>query len=213
MFKNSRFITLRDRLYRWYDIYGLYGLLKLVLNYIKTKSFSTDIRLIRFPIEIRGEKFIDWGRNLTIGKNCRIEAYPYYSRLKLIHFGSDVEINDCVHITAVYSVKIGNNVLIASKVYISDCTHGQYKGENSDSDPNTKVGKRKLSGSPVVIEDNVWIGEFVSILPGVTIGQCSIVGSNSVVTKNVDPYTIVVGSPARPIKKYSFETNRWIKIK
>jgi lipopolysaccharide O-acetyltransferase len=63
----------------------------------------------------------------------------------------------------------------------------------------------------VAIEDNVWLGEFVSVLPGVTIGKGSIVGANSVVSKNLPPYVIAVGTPAKPIKKFNFETNKWEK--
>jgi lipopolysaccharide O-acetyltransferase len=66
--------------------------------------------------------------------------------------------------------------------------------------------------SPVVIDDNVWIGEGVVILPGITIGKGAIVGANSVVTKNVSAYTIVVGAPAKVIKKYNFNTKHWERI-
>ncbi len=60
--------------------------------------------------------------------------------------------------------------------------------------------------------DNVWIGESVSVLPGVTIGQGAIIGANSVVSKNIPAYTIAVGSPAKPIKKFNFETTKWENI-
>ena len=54
--------------------------------------------------------------------------------------------------------------------------------------------------SPIVIEDEVWIGANVTILPGVTIGRCSVIGAGSVVTHNVEPYSIYVGVPARKIR-------------
>ena len=72
--------------------------------------------------------------------------------------------------------------------------------------------KRKIYSSPIKIERNVWIGEFVSILQGVTVGEGSIIGTMSVVTKDIPPYTIVVGSPAKPIKRYNFETKKWDTI-
>lgn len=129
----------------------------------------------------------------------------------MLKFGKNVQINDYVHITAAYSVEIGNNVLMASKIYISDCSHGSYIGNSDDSDPRVTPTDRTLSVKPVKIQDNVWLGEFVSVLPGVTIGEGTIVGANSVVTKSLPPYVIAVGSPAKPIKFYNFDTQKWEK--
>ncbi|MFW2124843.1 acetyltransferase, partial [Acinetobacter ursingii] len=70
---------------------------------------------------------------------------------------------------------------------------------------------RTLSVKSVKIQNNVWLGEFVSVLPGVTIGEGTIVGANSVVTKSLPPYVIAVGSPAKPIKFYNFDTRKWEK--
>ncbi|MBL4677498.1 MAG: hypothetical protein JKY70_15040 [Mucilaginibacter sp.] len=66
-----------------------------------------------------------------------------------------------------------------------------------------------MGTKPVIIEDNVWIGETVSVLPGVTIGKGSIIGASAVVTKNIPPYSIAVGNPAKVIKTYNFESNSW----
>jgi lipopolysaccharide O-acetyltransferase len=119
--------------------------------------------------------------------------------------------NDYVHIAAMKRVEIGNNVLMASKIYISDCMHGDYSGVKDDSDPMTPPIEREDSTEPVRIEDNVWIGESVSILPGVVIGIGSIIGANSVVAKSIPPYVIAVGIPAKPIKKYNLTTKKWEK--
>ncbi|QYS86606.1 hypothetical protein JJC03_00550 [Flavobacterium oreochromis] len=107
---------------------------------------------------------------------------------------------------------IGNNVLLASKIYISDCSHGSYAGNTDDSHPDISPNKRQLFAKPVVIEDNVWLGEFVSVLPGVTIGKGTIVGANSVVSKSLPPYVIAVGAPAKPIKKFNFSIKMWERI-
>ena len=69
-----------------------------------------------------------------------------------------------------------------------------------------------MFSKPVVIEDNVWLCEFVSVLPGVTIGKGTIVGANSVVSKSLPPNVIAVGSPAKIVKKYNFTTQKWEKI-
>lgn len=147
----------------------------------------------------------------TTGVGCRLEAYPA-SKNKVLYIGKNVQINDYVHITAMESVKIGNNVLLASKIYISDCSHGSYCGDENDSHPNTIPADRLLFARPVLIEDNVWLGEFVSVLPGVTIGKGTIVGANSVVAKSLPANVIAVGIPAKPIKKFNFETSLWEKI-
>ena len=130
----------------------------------------------------------------------------------LIRIGSDVAINDYVHIGAVESVSIGDRVLIASKVFISDHDHGSYGKNGVHSDPRIPPGERPLSAAPVVIEDDVWIGEFVSVLAGVRIGKGAIIGTMSTVTKDIPPYCIAVGSPARVIKKFNFADGTWERI-
>ena len=193
--------------------YTFFTLLKLLTSYLRTKVFYSSSRLIRFPFDIRNKSNIDLGIGLTTGIGCRIEAFPIIKENIVLQFGKNVQINDYVHITAMHSVKIGNNVLLASKIYISDCSHGSYNCDENDSHPNTIPASRSLFAKSVLIEDNVWLGEFVSVLPGVTIGEGTIVGANSVVSKSLPPYVIAVGAPAKPIKKFNFETFRWEKIK
>ena len=190
--------------------YGLLGIIKMLINLIRTKLTFPNARIIRFPIDIRGKKYIQVSKGFTTGVGCRIEAYPETDK-KVLFFGENFQMNDYVHITAANSVEIGNNVLMASKIYISDCTHGSYIGNEDDSDPMSLPIDRPLSVKAVKIEDNVWLGEFVSVLPGVTIGEGTIVGANSVVSKSLPPYVIAVGSPAKPIKFYNFESKRWEK--
>ena len=64
----------------------------------------------------------------------------------------------------------------------------------------------------VHIGNNVWIGEFVSVLPGVTIGEGSIIGSTSEVSKDIPAFFIAVGSPAKVIKTFNKDTNKWEMI-
>lgn len=192
--------------------YGMLGTFKMFYFYLRTKLFFRKARLVRFPIDIRNKRNIDFGLNLTTGVGCRIECFPNkVTSEKLLKFGKNVQINDYVHITAANSVEIGNNVLMASKIYISDCTHGSYIGDANDSDPMTVPVERAISVKSIKIDDNVWLGEFVSVLPGVTIGKGTIVGANSVVSKSLPPYVIAVGSPAKPIKCYNFDTQKWEK--
>lgn len=130
----------------------------------------------------------------------------------LIRIGSNVEVNDYVHIGAVDSVTIGNRVLIASKVFISDHDHGSYGKGGIHTHPGIAPSLRPLSALPITIEDDVWLGEFVSVLAGVRIGKGSIIGTMSTVTRDIPPYSIAVGSPARVIKRFNFVTNIWESV-
>jgi acetyltransferase-like isoleucine patch superfamily enzyme len=191
--------------------YTLLGYFKLFVWFVRTKMICAKARIIRFPFDLRGGKYIDFGEQLTTGIGCRFEAFSE-NKQKVIHFGKGVQVNDYVHICGMESVRIGDNVLIAGKVYISDNSHGFYKGDEFDSSPETSPIKRPYYIAPVLINNNVWIGENVVILPGVTIGKGTIIGANSVVSKSLSEYVIAVGSPAKPIKKFNFESNRWEKI-
>lgn len=193
-----------------YRRYSLLQLFKLGLNVTRTKFLFPKARIIRFPFDVRGKKYIDISEGFTTGVGCRLEAYPDDEN-KVLHIGRDVQINDYVHIAAGEKVFIGNNVLIASKVFISDLNHGCYKGPDSDS-PLSIPNTRKLSTNPIKISDNVWIGEGVCIMPGVSIGYGSIVGALSVVTKDIPDYSIAVGNPAKVIKEYDFEKKEWITV-
>lgn len=196
-----------------YKRYGFLGSLRLLKSFVLTKIFFPKARLIRFPFDIRNKKNIQIGKNFTSGFGCRIEAFPDASNKDkiCISIGDNVQINDYVHIGAIRSIHIGNDVLIASKIYITDHNHGNYSGNDQDS-PLSIPHDRKALSSPVVLRDKVWIGESVCIMPGVTIGEGSIIGALSVVTKDIPPHSIAVGSPAKVIKKYNFTTNVWDKV-
>lgn len=200
----------KDNLLRYYSF--LYKC-ELVYSVIRSKLIDRRIRYFNFPIIIKGKKFIDFGNSLTAGYYCRFEVFPNdnNTRKRLI-FGDNIQLNDFVHISAVDHVEIGDGCLFASHIYISDNTHGRYEGGDNDSCPLTPPEYREYITAPVKIGKNVWIGEGVMILPGVTIGEGCVIGAHSVVNKSVEPNTMVVGAPAKAIKRYSFENNRWEKI-
>lgn len=193
--------------------YGWLGLISLGIDLLFTRLWFPRARLIRRPIQFRGRAFIDYGTGLTTGRYCRIDALAKGPASKpLIQFGSGVQINDSVHIGAIESVTIRDHVLIASRVFISDHNHGCYSGPSLHSCPESVPFERPLTSSPILIEENVWIGESVSILPGVTIGRGSIIGAQSVVSKSVPPNCIAVGAPARVIKTYNFASSTWERV-
>jgi len=108
-----------------------------------------------------------------------------------------VVLNWNVHIGAINQINIGNNVLIGSHVLITDHMHGTLSKDDMLVVP---VRRRLNSRGGVIIEDDVWIGEGVAVLPGVHIGRGAIIGANAVVVSDVAPETIVGGVPARLIR-------------
>lgn len=145
--------------------------------------------------------------NLRIGENCDIHC-----RISLNAANTKVSIGDYTtirgksEIRAIELIEIGNFVIISNNVIISD-------NNNHPIEPDKRIEMCKSgfyselwnwnnsSHKPIVIEDNVWIGEGATILKGVKIGKGSIVGCKSVVTKDVEPYSIVAGNTARKVKE------------
>jgi lipopolysaccharide O-acetyltransferase len=118
-------------------------------------------------------------------------------------------VNDYVHIGAIERVEIGDNVLIASRVFISDHNHGQYDVPDPRCAPDVIPDQRPVVSKPVRIERNVWIGEQVCILPGVTIGEGSIIGAGAVVIRDVPPNSIAVGNPAKCVRRFDPVDKAW----
>jgi len=192
--------------------YGFLGFWNLLVSLLYTRLFYRQARIIRLPFDIRNRHLVEIGKDFTTGFGCRIEALPINNVVaNCIQIGKDVQINDYVHIAAGESIKIGDHVLIASRVFISDINHGTYSGDHQDS-PLVPPNDRKLSTRPIVISDNVWIGEGVCVMSGITIGQGSIIGASSVVTKDIPPNSIAVGSPAKVVKVYNFENGIWERV-
>lgn len=153
------------------------------------------------PIYLHGGKYITIGEHFSCDQRLRLDAIDEFLGDKFtpeIIIGNDVLIQKDCHIGAINKIHIGNNVLLASKVYISDHSHGEVTAEALQVPP----AKRRLySKGPVIIEDNVWIGEGVVILPGVTIGENSVIGANAIVTKTIPKNSLAAGNPARVIKE------------
>ena len=144
------------------------------------------------------------GNNTSILKNARINIYgSSIDNDIIVNIGDGCYIGTNFCILAKENVTIENNVLIASNVIITSENHG------IDPECSSPYMDQELTGLPVKIGAGCWIGEKVIILPGVSIGDKSIIGAGSIVTKNVPSYSIAVGNPAKVIKKYNFSTHRW----
>lgn len=193
--------------------YSILYKLKLAIYVLATKLLCRKARLIRFPIDLRGRKYIDFGESLTTGVGCRFEAFNLDGKnIKKIIFGRNIQVNDYVHISAMDCVCIGDNVLMASHIYISDNSHGCYKCGLNDSHPDIPPAERPYFVSPVEIGSNTWLGEGVIVMPGVKIGKGCVVGAHSVVTKSIPDYSMVAGTPAKVIKQFNFNNNKWTKV-
>lgn len=200
----------KDNLLRHYSILGF---IELGISVILSKLIDRRLRYFNFPIILKGRKFIDFGENLTAGYYCRLEVYPKdNNKRKRIIFGKNVQLNDFVHISAIDKVEIGDGCLMASHIYISDNSHGRYDGSEYDSSPLTPPDHREYITAPVKIGRNCWIGEGAIIMPGVTIGDGCVIGAHSIVKNDIPEASIAVGSPAKIVKCYSFDENRWIKV-
>lgn len=127
----------------------------------------------------------------AMGERVWIEAPLQVSYGSNVTFGDDVFVNVGFTLVDDIEVTIGSRVMIAPNVTITVTGHPVH--------PDLRSGMEQFS-APVVIEDDVWLGAHVVVLPGVTIGAGSIVGAGSVVTRHVPPGVVVGGVPARVLR-------------
>ena len=170
--------------------------------------------------KVRGEGRITFGDDVYIGPFSQIKAmtktgflarHPNGEHMDQdfdgsISIGNRVSVNSGLHLAAYRYVSIGDDVLIASNVYIVDAFHGYERGD-------VPYKYQGMSGmAPIVIKKGCWIGQNVCIMPGVTIGEYCIVGANSVVTKSIPDQSIAVGVPARVIKCWNKIEEKWMPV-
>ena len=161
------------------------------------------------PFFTRNPQYMELGHHVSIGPYCRIEVHPAPVRSKapkpFLQIGNRVRLEHGVNVSCHQSLIIEDEVLIAGGCYIGDNNHSM--------DPEgPRYLLQPLSGSPVVIERGVWLGQNVCVLAGSRIGERSIIGAGSVVNGHIPPFSIAVGSPAKVVKQYCFETKEWKKV-
>lgn len=188
--------------------YGFIGSIKLLFDTLHTRILFPNCRLVRRPLRIRADCTVSLGNRMTTGVDLRIDCFGTGS----INFGKKIQINDHVHIAAIDHIIIGDNTLIASRVFISDHNHGRFDGNAFEDGPDTPPAQRPLHAKPVHIGKNVWIGEAVCVLPGVTIGDGAVIGAGSVVTRDIPARCVAAGNPARVIRQWDDVTHEWKRV-
>ena len=177
----------------------------LLWNRSRFKHFGVKSRVYK-PLLIEGTKNITIGNNVIIHDGTWLAARPLTGGECVLEIGSGTSIGNFNHIYATQKIVIEKSVLTADKVYISDNLH-------SYEDVSMPIIKQPIKQcSPVVIGEGAWLGEHVCVM-GACIGKHCIIGANSVVTKDIPDYCVAVGAPARVIKKYDFDTKKWVNTK
>lgn len=155
----------------------------------------------KYPINIvKGAHYYKIGAKSSFGRYASITAWDYYEGNKYqpqVIIGTNCSFGDYIHITAINKIIIGNNLLTGRWVTISDNGHGDTIREALEIAP---IQRKLITKGPIIIGNNVWIGDKATILSGVTIGDGSVIAANAVVTKDVPPYSVVAGNPASIIK-------------
>ena len=181
--------------------------LRYVLNYScftamyswQFGKFGKESKIVGAPDELR------MGGNISVGDYCRLGRHLLLRCFKIsdiepaIEIGTQVNIGDYSTLSCCNRIVLGNGVRLGRMVMITDNAHGHT--DSIEELSISPIDRPLVSKGPVIIERNVWIGEKATILPGVSIGEGSIVAANAVVTKSVPAYCIVAGCPARIVKQ------------
>lgn len=191
-----------------YCIFGMKSakLCRLCLDYLHTCWCASGLAslgygaIIHRHSNIVGGKYLSIGNMTSIGCYATVSAWDRYYDMEYrpsISIGHECDFGEYLHISCISEIRIGNGVLTGRWVTITDNSHGLPTEENSSVIPAVR---QLYSKGPVIIGNNVWIGDKVTILPGTVIGDGAVIGAGSVVKGNVAPNDIVAGIPARSIK-------------
>lgn len=189
------------RIYKKVDYYAMKFYSWMISNNLNQHGKNAIIGL---GTRLNAPKYVSIGNNVKIGRRCVIECWDSYHAgaefelSPMLIIGDNSAIGDDSHISCTQKMEIGNGVRMGRKIFITDNNHGSSQREMLDIIP---FDRPLTSSGPVIIEDNVWIGEKVSIMPNVHIGRGAIIAANAVVTKDVPAYAVVGGCPAKIIKQ------------
>ena len=172
---------------------------KVYWFFIKRKFASVgDNFRIGTGSSVLGLDFISIGNNFSGGKDVKIHAWNKNGASPQIVIGNEVTFTDHSYISCANRVTIGNGVLLGENSFITDNFHGSSLKEELVISPSKR---RITSKGEVIIDDNVWLGRNVCVMPNVHIGEGTIIGANSVVTHDIPSYSIAAGTPAKIISE------------
>lgn len=185
--------------------YGGYKSLKPHNIYYSVKINSCGYGLIVGKrCKFIGISSINLGNQVNIRDYASLFCNQINSTIPKLTIGSNVLIGEFCSIGCSNSITIGNNVMLAPHVHITDRNH-------TFEDINTPINRQPCVSQPVSIGDESWLGYGSQIMPGVTIGKHCVIAAGAIVTKDIPDYSIAAGMPAKIIKQYNFETSKWEK--
>ena len=151
----------------------------------------------KYVAQLHDPQYIRIGNNTSFGKDLYLTAWGGQNK-PMLTIGSNCTFGAYNHITCANRVTIGDSLLTGKWVTITDNSHGETDKDTLGMRPQKRPVTSK---GPVIIGNNVWIGDKATILPGVSIGDGAVIAANAVVTKNVSAYSVVGGNPAKVIKQ------------
>lgn len=183
-------------------------------------TFATPARglVIQLPRQIGRPDKIFLGDDVKLGPNSVLRAldaspgswlrHPEGQHVAQtfdaeIHIGHRVTATAALQVIAHERVTIEDDVMFATNVFLCDGLHGYARGDV----PYKYQGIFRIA--PIHVGRGSWLGQNVVVMPGVTIGELSVIGANSVVTKDVPPQSVAAGVPARVLKRWDAEAERW----
>lgn len=200
----------------------LMGSARLLMRLISQSGAKLNARLHgidgHLPIgsQVAGLRSISVGNDFQVRGPVWIEAIRSYGEdtfNPFITIGAGFRASDRLHISAIGRITIGDNCLLGSSVFVGDHAHGSYGGRGASHPQSAPASRRLGNQGDVSIGANCWIGDNVSIIGPVTIGDGVVVAANSVVTRDIGPMRMVAGVPARVVKVYEDVSGTWVPSK
>jgi acetyltransferase-like isoleucine patch superfamily enzyme len=165
---------------------------------------------ILFPtVALYGERYIRIGANVVVGPYCSLSAGVMPGHVPdhdpVITVGDDVLIGKGSGVVGHHSITIGDGVFTGHNVYVTDANHGY-------EDVQETIGRQFAAPRPVVVGAGSWLGHGTVVLPGAHVGEHVAVGAGSIVAGDVPSHSVVVGNPARVIRRYDTERDEWVRV-
>jgi len=199
-----------------------------LINTIKTSPRLKQLasRALMPRNQARPRRWVRWflnpfvhhiGKHSLIRRRTRMDILPFNK----FHLGNDSTIEDFTTInngvgdiyigdrtriglgcTLIGPVRIGNDIRLAQNIVMSGLNHNY-------EDISRPISDQGVTTSPIIIEDESWVGANCVVLPGVTVGKHCVIAAGSIVTRDIPPYSVAAGNPARVLKQYNPDSKTW----